>query len=120
MFEPDLQREFLTGGEIHDISMAEASVQVNGELTVSDWFTINRGIRQMDTQSTTLFLLYVNDSGNNLTALNNTNDVGLRVLCALLYADNILLELLDVAHKLVSWVENKLPIMINKSKLNAF
>ena len=52
----------------HIYQMTESSVQVNVELT--DWFIINRGVRQGDTLSTTHFLLYINDLANNLKELN--------------------------------------------------
>ncbi len=43
--------------QIYDVK--KASVRVNGELT--DWFVIGNGVRQGDTLSSTLFLLYIND-----------------------------------------------------------
>ncbi len=69
--------------------LTEASVQINGQH--SDWFIIKNEVRQGDTLSTTLFLVYINDFVNELNRL----DVGINIngtkLCTLFYANDVVL-----------------------------
>ncbi len=74
---------------IKQIYVTKASVRVNGELM--GWFVIGNGFRQDDTLSSTLFLLYINDIVETLNVLDTGINIDVRKVCALLYADNVML-----------------------------
>ncbi len=54
-------------------------------------FIIGNGVRQGDTLSSTLFLLYINDLVETLNGLDIGINIDVRKVCALLYADDVLL-----------------------------
>ncbi len=70
-------------------NMTKTSVRVNGELT--DWLVIENGVRQGDTLSSTLFLLYINDLVKTLNGLDIGINIDVRKVCCLLYADVVVL-----------------------------
>lgn len=105
--------------------LTEASVRINGEFT--NWFTVNNGVRQGDTLSTTLFLIYINDLAKHLNDLGLGIDINGRKLSTLFYADDIVLftdnphelqSLLDVVH---DWCKRwKLAVNFKKSNVIHF
>ena len=64
-------------------------VLVNGNPT--DWFPIEKGVRQGDTVSAALFNLYVNDLVDALNSLNKGILIDEKSVSVLLYADDIVL-----------------------------
>ncbi len=72
-------------------NVTKASVRVNGELIITGWFIIGNGVRQGDTLSSTLFLFYINDIVETLNGLDTRINIDVRKVCALLYADDVVL-----------------------------
>ena len=71
-------------------SNLQSCVRLNGDLT--DWFTIETGVRQGDNMAPTLFAIFIND----LTADINSLHCGVKLgentdVSILLYADDIVL-----------------------------
>ncbi|MES9882132.1 MAG: reverse transcriptase family protein [Sedimenticola sp.] len=101
----------------------EACVRVNGQL--SDWFSVDSGVRQGDNLAPTLFALFINDIARHV------NELGLGVpLCdgdrvsILKYADDIVLiaespeDLQAMLNTLSSWSTRwRLNVNIDKTKV---
>ena len=64
-------------------------VQVNDKMT--EWFSVDQGVRQGDSLSPTLFSLYLNDLAIAIKTMNNGVNVGGKNISILLYADDIVL-----------------------------
>ena len=68
----------------------EACVRFNGQLT--DWFSVESGIRQGDNLAPTLFAIFVNDIASDINSLNlGVPIVNDECLSILRYADDIVL-----------------------------
>ena len=88
----------------------EACVRVNGQLT--DWFSVESGIRQGDNLASTLFAIFVNDIASDINSLNLgvpiLNDERLSILK---YADDIVLltesaeDLQSMLNELSKWTK---------------
>lgn len=83
-------------------SNTRSRVQVNDKVT--EWFPVDRGVRQGDSLSPTLFSLYLNDLAVSIKAMNKGVNVGGKNISILLYADDIVL---------LAPTENKLQEMLN-------
>ena len=66
-----------------------ACVRVNNQTT--DWFSVNRGVRQGCCLSHLLFNLFINDLALKIKSLGKGVDIDNERLCLLLYADDIVL-----------------------------
>ena len=67
----------------------ESCVRVNGQ--ASDWFSIDTGVRQGCVLSPLLYALFINGLVHELNALGLGLEIGGTLVCALLYADDIVL-----------------------------
>ena len=79
-----------------------ASIRVNDHLT--DWFSVDMGVRQGDSLSTTLFSLYLNDMAIGIKMLECGVKVDMVDVSILMYADDVVL---------LSDTETNLQIMLN-------
>ncbi len=103
----------------------KASVNVNGHIT--NWFSIEFGVKQGDTLSPTLFGLFINDLVSALKAITKGIDLETLVVQCLLYADDLVLiaeseeelqKMLNVVH---DWCEKwRMRVNVNKSKVTHF
>jgi hypothetical protein len=66
---------------------AQSCIKLNGDLT--DWFSVNTGLKQGYIISPLLFNIYINDLMNAVKALNVGIDKGSEKVCILLYADDV-------------------------------
>ena len=100
----------------------EACVRVNGQLT--DWFSVNSGVRQGDNLAPTLFAIFVNDIASDINGLNLgipiANDERLSILK---YADDIVLiaespeDLQRMLNELSKWTKRwRLSVNVEKTK----
>ena len=101
----------------------EACVRVNGQLT--DWFSVESGVRQGDNLAPTLFAVFVNDIAADINGLN----LGLPILndeclSILKYADDIVLlaesaeDLQSMLNELSKWTKHwRLSVNIEKTKV---
>lgn len=98
---------------------SQSCVQLNNTLT--DWFSVEQGVRQGDSLSPTLFSLYLNDLAVEIKSLGCGVKLGNEEIAILLYADDIVLlasspeelqKMLDVVNKWCS----KWGMQINASK----
>ena len=101
----------------------EACVRVNGQLT--DWFSVESGVRQGDNLAPTLFAVFVNDIAADINGLNLEvpilNDERLSILK---YADDIVLiaesaeDLQSMLNELSKWTKRwRLSVNIEKTKV---
>ena len=101
----------------------EACVRVNGQLT--DWFSVNSGVRQGDNLAPTLFAIFVNDIASDINGLNLgipiANDERLSILK---YADDIVLiaespeDLQRMLNELSKWTKRwRLSVNVEKTKV---
>jgi hypothetical protein len=83
----------------------KCAVRINGRMT--QWFSVNNGVKQGCKMSPVLFQLYINDLATNIKALNCGVQIADRNLSILLFADDIVLlagnandlqRMLDVVH----------------------
>jgi hypothetical protein len=83
----------------------QSAVRIGVQLT--DWFSINSGVRQGDNLAPTLFAIYVNDFMKDINSINRGVPVGDSRVSGLVYADDVVLiastpedlqAQLDVAH----------------------
>ena len=71
------------------ITNMQSCVRLNGIL--SDWFPTISGVRQGDTNSSTVFALYINDFIKGINSLDKGIKYGNNQLSCLVYADDIIL-----------------------------
>jgi hypothetical protein len=102
-----------------------SSVRINDKYT--DWFDTESGVRQGDTLSPTLFVLFINNLVDEIKSLNIGIDIGNTKICILLYADDIVLiteteeELQTLLNCINNWCYKwRITINGNKSKIMHF
>ena len=87
---------------LYDMTKTEASIKINEYLT--DWFVTTQGVKQGDSLSPILFILFINGLAKHLQELGFGIDMNGRKVPILLYADDIVL---------ISKNEKELQAMIN-------
>ena len=103
----------------------QCCVRVNNVCT--EWFNVKFGLKQGCLLSPLLFNLYINDLANLLNSLSLGVDIDGENVCALLYADDLVLiassegDLQNLLHVLHTWtIENKMTVNLSKSKVVHF
>ena len=103
----------------------QCCVRVNNVCT--EWFNVKFGLKQGCLLSPLLFNLYINDLANLLNSLSLGVDMDGENVCALLYADDLVLiassegDLQNLLHVLHTWtIENKMTVNLSKSKVVHF
>ena len=100
----------------------KSQVQITHNLS-TPWFSTPVGVRQGDSLSPTLFNIYINDLISELNQRNHGIDVNGEKICALLYADDLLImgqsaeQLQDLLDSMYGWCR-KWKLLINVSKSN--
>ena len=88
---------------------------------LSDWFSVNAGVRQGDNLAPSLFAIYVNDLVSDINSLNRGVPIGNTSVSCLIYADDIVLisdsceHLQDQLNSVYAWC-NKWRLQVNMSK----
>ena len=67
----------------------QAAVRLNGSLT--DWFSVEAGVRQGDNLAPTLFAVFVDDLVTEINRIGKGINIGTDSFSCLLYADDIVL-----------------------------
>ena len=103
----------------------QSAVRIGHELT--DWFSVQSGVRQGDNLAPTLFSIYINDFMQEIQEVNKGVRIGDEYISGLVYADDVVLiagtpedlqAQLDVAH---AWcVKWRLRVNIDKTKTTHF
>ena len=106
---------------LYDGQKTQSSIRVNNQLT--DWFLTGLGVKQEDSLSPVLFLMFVNDLAVELKNMNIGCKLGDKKLPILLYADDIVLlsndtdELQLMLNHVYEWC-NKWLMSVNLDKTN--
>ena len=74
---------------LYDPKCTESCIRVNEFIT--EWFYTRQGVKQGDSLSPVLFLIFVNDLAKELTRMNKGIDVNGKRVPILMYADDIVL-----------------------------
>ena len=100
----------------------QCAVRING--TLSDWFSVERGVRQGCLLSPTLFAIYVDDLATEIKQTGYGVDIGDRKVNILMFADDIALmadseaQLQEMLNVVESWSKRwRLLINPDKSKI---
>ena len=103
----------------------QCCVRVNNVCT--EWFNVKSGLKKGCLLSPLLFNLYINDLANLLNSLSLGVDIDGENVCALLYADALVLiassegDLQNLLHVLHTWtIENKMTVNLSKSRVVHF
>jgi len=103
----------------------QSCIKLNGSLT--DWFSVNTGLKQGCIISPLLFNIYINELIDAIKALNVGIDIGNEKVCILLYADDVVFlcenekDLQKMLNTLESWCySNKINVNLEKSKIVHF
>ena len=97
----------------------ESCVRLNSYLT--DWFKVEKGVRQGDGLSPTLFGLYINDLAAEINQLELGVNIGDLKISILLYADDIVIlanseqDLQQMLNTLNHWCQ-KWQLNVNEEK----
>lgn len=92
---------------------------------VTDWFTIDRGIRQRDTLAPLLFVIFINDLAIDINNLNLAIETGIdEQINIIMYADDIVLmadsedDLQKMLDSLNNWTTLwHLEVIVDKTKV---
>lgn len=110
---------------LYDNQKTQSCIRVNNHL--SDWFRTELGVKQGDSLSPVLFLLFINDLAVELKDLGIGYKLGDRKIPILLYADDIVLlsqdpdELQKLINHVNSWCKKWLmAVNLDKTKIMHF
>ncbi|CAG2240243.1 unnamed protein product [Mytilus edulis] len=100
----------------------QAAVRLNGSLT--DWFSVEAGVRQGDNLAPTLFAVFVDDLVTEINRIGKGINIGTDSLSCLLYADDIVLisdtvdGLQSLLHCVTDWSKTwRLKVNTDKTKI---
>ena len=110
---------------LYDVQKTMASIRVNDRL--SDWFLTSQGVKQGDSLSPVLFILFINDLAQELINMNVGVKINDKKMPILLYADDIVLisedklELQTMLDHVHTWCKKWLmAVNLDKTKIVHF